>query len=95
MGTKSDKCKSWRMKLKKILIHKLLQIKQIAIKKMRAISDIKIVEGGWSWKKNQFHKLFQINQITIIKKWGPNLINKKISIKKKTRKTITIKRINI
>jgi len=41
MGTKSDKWKSWRMKLKKILIHKLLQIKQIAIKKMRAKSDIK------------------------------------------------------
>jgi hypothetical protein len=41
MGTKSDKWKSWRMKLKKILIHKLLQIKQIAIKKMRVKSDIK------------------------------------------------------
>jgi len=60
MGTKSDKWKSWRMKLKKILIHKLLQIKQIAIKKMRAKSDIKKVEG-WSWKKIHFHKLFQIN----------------------------------
>jgi hypothetical protein len=33
------------MKLKKILIHKLLKIKQIAIKKMRAKSDIKKVEG--------------------------------------------------